>query len=363
MSLRDIRRHIGQFAIAGFDGLSIPPELGRLSREFDLGGVILFGRNVEAPEQVAQLTYDAQALTREWPLWVSVDQEGGRVARLRAPFTQWPPMRTLGRSGDAQLAERFARALASELTAVGVSLDYAPVLDVHTNPHNPVIGDRALSDDPEVVARLGATIIRTLQAHGLAACGKHFPGHGDTSQDSHEELPIVDQDPERLRQRELVPFRAAVASDVAVIMTAHVVVPAWDAERPATLSRAIVHDILRTELGYDGLVATDDLGMRAVSASQSVETLAVGAVAAGCDLLLLCNTDPDGQVAALEALIHAVEDGTLAARDVEAALQRQRRAKERFLAPGLAARPSTRLADLIGRGESWAVAEEMSRYA
>ena len=183
------------------------------------------------------------------------------------------------------------------------------------------------------------------------------------SQDSHEELPIVDQDPERLRQRELVPFRAAVASDVAVIMTAHVVVPAWDAERPATLSRAIVHDILRTELGYDGLVATDDLGMRAVSASQSVETLAVGAVAAGCDLLLLCNTDPDGQVAALEALIHAVEDGTLAARDVEAALQRQRRAKERFLAPGLAARPSTRLADLIGRGESWAVAEEMSRYA
>ena len=151
-----------------------------MSREFDLGGVILFGRNVEAPEQVAQLTYDAQALTREWPLWVSVDQEGGRVARLRAPFTQWPPMRTLGRSGDAQLAERFARALASELTAVGVSLDYAPVLDVHTNPHNPVIGDRALSDDPEVVARLGATIIRTLQAHGLAACGKHFPGHGDT---------------------------------------------------------------------------------------------------------------------------------------------------------------------------------------
>src|SRR5206468_9544136 len=184
------------------------------------------------------------------PLWVSVDQEGGRVARLKSPFTEWPPMATLGRSGDAKLAERFARALASELKAVGVTLDYAPVLDVHTNPKNPVIGDRALAEQAADVARLGAAIVRGLQAEGIAACGKHFPGHGDTATDSHHELPLVEQPPERLRDVELKPFAAAIAAGVATIMTAHVFVPSLDDQRPATLSRKVVTDLLRHELAY-----------------------------------------------------------------------------------------------------------------
>src|SRR5215208_2654564 len=181
MSIRDARRHAGQLAIAGFAGHSIPSDLRALAREFDLGGVILFARNVESPEQVAELARAAQTLAGELPLWVSVDQEGGRVARLRSPFTLWPPMQTLGRSGDEQLAARFARSLAAELRAVGITLDYAPVLDILTNPRNPAIGDRALADTPEAVARLGAAIITTLQGGGIAACGKHFPGHGDTA--------------------------------------------------------------------------------------------------------------------------------------------------------------------------------------
>src|SRR5207248_10663535 len=188
--------------------------------------------------------------TPHWPLWVSVDQEGGRVARLRAPFTEWPRMATLGRSGDVALAERFAAALAAELKAVGITLDYAPVLDVHTNPKNPVIGDRALAEKAQDVARLGAVIVSTLQAEGIAACGKHFPGHGDTATDSHHELPLVEHPPERLREVELVPFRAAVDAGVATIMTAHVFVPALDDVRPATLSRRVVTGILREELGY-----------------------------------------------------------------------------------------------------------------
>src|SRR6476469_7698309 len=155
-SMRDIRRHIGQLAITGFAGHSIPQDLRLLAREFDLGGVIFFCRNVEAPEQVAEMSNDAQALAAESPLWGSVDQEGGRVARLKRPFTVWPPMLTLGRSGDEHLAERFARALAVELRAVGISLDYTPVLDILTNPSNPVIGDRALAEQAEDVARLGA---------------------------------------------------------------------------------------------------------------------------------------------------------------------------------------------------------------
>src|SRR5437762_7063058 len=187
MSPTALRRQIGQLLIAGFDGHDIPAELRSLTKEFGLGGVILFARNIADPEQVAELSFDASRLVPDTPVWVSVDQEGGRVARLKAPFTEWPAMATLGRSGDVRLAERFARALASELRAVGITLDYAPVLDIHTNPHNPVIGDRALSEKAEEVARLGSAIVRTLQAEGVAACGKHFPGHGDTSTDSHLE--------------------------------------------------------------------------------------------------------------------------------------------------------------------------------
>src|SRR5688572_31095623 len=166
--------------------MTITPEIRSLAREFSLGGVILFSRNIEVPEQVAELSGDVQALATELPLWVSVDQEGGRVARLKRPFTEWPPMAVLGRSGNTELASRFAAALAAELKAVGVTLDYAPVLDIHTNPTNPVIGDRALAEDAEAVARLGAAIVRGLQDNGVAACGKHFPGHGDTSVRSEE---------------------------------------------------------------------------------------------------------------------------------------------------------------------------------
>src|SRR5262252_622032 len=151
-----LRRQIGRLLIAGFGGHQVPVELAALAREFSLGGVILFARNVVEPEQVAELCYECSRLVPDLPLWVSVDQEGGRVARLKAPFTEWPPMATLGRSNDVKLAERFARALAVELRAVGVTLNFAPVLDVHTNPKNPVIGDRALSDKADEVARFGA---------------------------------------------------------------------------------------------------------------------------------------------------------------------------------------------------------------
>src|SRR6478752_2577233 len=190
MSPSALRRQIGQLLIAGFDGHQIPAELRALAREFGLGGVILFARNVAEPEQVAEVAFEAARIVPDLPLWVSVDQEGGRVARLKSPFTEWPPMATLGRSGDVGLAERFARALAFELKAVGVTLDFAPVLDVHTNPKNPVIGDRALAERAADVARLGAAIIKAMQDERVAACGKHFPGHGDTSKDSHLELPL-----------------------------------------------------------------------------------------------------------------------------------------------------------------------------
>ena len=347
-----LRGHLGQLVVAGFAGVSLPVELRAIGREFDLGGVILFARNVEAPLQVAEVAYDVKQLAAV-PPWVSVDQEGGRVQRLRAPFTEWPPLASLGRCGDANLVERFGRALARELRSVGITLDYAPVLDVHTNAANPVIGDRALSEDPAEVARLGAVLIRALETEGVAACGKHFPGHGDTSLDSHLELPVVEHEPARLQEVELRPFRAAIAAGVAAIMTAHVRYPALDEAAPATLSRAVVTGLLRDELGYDGLVVTDDMAMGAIAKHQAPAPAAVEAVRAGCDLVLLCEPDPAAQVAVIEELIHAVEDGTLAASRVEDALGRQRRARERFLRGDESWRPPppARLDAVVGCAE------------
>jgi beta-N-acetylhexosaminidase len=359
-----LRRQIGQLLIAGFNGQQIPPELRSLAKEFGLGGVILFARNIGEPEQLAEVCFDASRLVSDLPPWVSVDQEGGRVARLKAPFTEWPPMATLGRSGDTQLAERFARALASELKAVGITLDYAPVLDVQTNPKNAVIGDRALAEKAQDVARLGVAIIRTLQAEGIAACGKHFPGHGDTSADSHHELPLVEHPPERLREVEFVPFKAAAEAGVATIMTAHVFVPSLDDKRPATLSRRVVTDLLRGELQYNGVILSDDLDMKAIAAEYAVPTAAVLAIEAGCDGVLICSGDHDTQAAALEALIHAVESDRLRLSRVEDALKRQQRAKERFLAAPVAARPpaARALRSALGRDEHRAIADEMARF-
>lgn len=371
-----LRRNIGQLLIGSLPGPTISAELRSLAREFGLGGVILFARNIEAPEQVAELAHDLQLLAGDLPLWVSVDQEGGRVARLRAPFTEWPPMATLGRSGDPALARRFAAALAAELRAVGVTLDYAPVLDIHTNPANPVIGDRALAADAEMVGTLGRAIIEGLQENGVAACGKHFPGHGDTAIDSHLDLPVVEHPPDRIRRVECVPFRAAIRAGVAFMMTAHVLVPSLDEEKPATLSRRIVYDLLRDELGFEGVILTDDLEMQALARSYSVADAAVQAIQAGCDGVLICRAeatdrtgDIDVQASALEALIHAVEDERIPYKRVDDALARHRRAKERFLGqvgPGFASRSAARkgppYGNLIGSDAHRRIAEEMARY-
>ena len=364
MSPSALRRYIGQLLIAGFSGHQVPVELRSIAREFGLGGVILFARNIGEPEQVAELAYEAARLVPDLPAWVSVDQEGGRVARLKAPFTEWPPMATLGRSGSQTLADAFGRALASELKAVGVTLDYAPVLDVHTNPKNPVIGDRALAEAPGEVARLGAAIIRAMQGEGVAACGKHFPGHGDTSVDSHLELPIVEYPIERLREVELVPFRAAIEANVAAIMTAHVLLPALDEKRPATLSKRVVTGLLRQELKYDGMILSDDLEMKAIAADYSIPAAAVMAIEAGCDGVLLCQAAPEIQTATLEALVHAVEQERLSLSRVEDALKRQQRAKERFLAVPVMSRPPTAsaLRKTLGKDEHRAIADEMARF-
>lgn len=359
-----LRRRVGQVLIGSFTGHAVPVELTALAREFDLGGVTLFARNVESPEQVLEVALAVEALGANAPAWVSVDQEGGRVARLKTPFTVWPPAATLGRAASPELATRFATALARELRAVGVTLDFAPVLDVLTNAANPAIGDRALSDDAARAGALGAAIITALQAEGVAACGKHFPGHGDTSVDSHFELPLVEHGPDRLRGVEFVPFRAAIAAGVACVMTAHVLVPALDDGRPATLSPVVLKR-LREELGHTGMIVSDDLEMKAIAKQWTPADAAVAAVRAGCDAVLVCAGDIDVQAAVLEGLVKAVETGEIPLARLDDAVARVTRQKTRFLGgPRPPARERLRAwKQVVGCEEHQLVAAEMAAFA
>jgi beta-N-acetylhexosaminidase len=280
----------GQLLFCGFDGTEVPGDLAELVSAGRIGGVVLFARNLEGPEQVRALTTRLHALAPPGAeLLIAIDQEGGRVQRLRDPWTEWPAMREVGDLDDTSSTEALARALARELADLGIYLDFAPCVDVHTNPANPVIGDRSFGRDPERVARHAAHFIEAMQAEGVAACAKHFPGHGDTATDSHLELPRLDHDLARLRAVELVPFRAAVAAGVASVMTAHVLFPAIDPDRPATTAPDVMA-LLRRELGYQGLVFSDDLEMKAVADHHTPEALVRGCVAAGVDALLVCRS-------------------------------------------------------------------------
>jgi len=281
----------GQLLFAGFHGTSAPDDVLTLVQEGRLGGVILFARNVEAPDQLRQLTTNLlDAAPTSTPLLIGIDQEGGRVQRLRHPWTEWPPMRRLGDYDDLETTHAFARAIARELSDCGIHLDFAPVVDVHTNPSNPIIGDRSFSGNAAHVAAHACAFIGALQNAGVAACAKHFPGHGDTATDSHLALPCVSHDRKRLDEIDLLPFQRAVKAGVASIMTAHVLYRPLDPRYPATLSKCIL-DILRKDLAFDGVVFSDDLDMKAMTEHFALEEQVQRGLAAGIDAFLVCNDD------------------------------------------------------------------------
>jgi beta-N-acetylhexosaminidase len=320
----------GQLLVGGFGGSELPSEMARALAEGRRGGAILFKRNLPSLAAARELCARVlDAAPRELPPFIGVDQEGGRVGRLPPPFLSLPPMRVLGSLGDASLDEEVGSVLGLELALLGFNLDFSPVLDVDSNPKNPVIGDRAFSSDPAEVSRLGLAFARGLESSGVLACGKHYPGHGDTDTDSHFDLPVVKGDLERLAAVELEPFRAAARAGVASLMSAHVVYPALDATAPATLSHRIATELLRGELGFGGVLFSDDLEMRALSDRMSAAQSAVAAVRAGCDALLVCS-DFSLQEAAHAALVREAErDAGFLARCREAA-ERGLAARRRF---------------------------------
>ncbi|HZS32570.1 MAG TPA: beta-N-acetylhexosaminidase [Methylomirabilota bacterium] len=345
----------GGLLAVGFDGTTLPEAVSALAADAELGGVVLFARNCPTLEAVLALTEAAHALSPD--ILVLVDHEGGRVHRLPPPFTHFPPAGAVGRVGDPALAGQVGRAMARELRAAGFDSGLGPVLDCATDPGSVIVGDRAFGADPEQVAACGVAFVRALLAEGLAPVAKHFPGHGRTPLDSHVTLPEVHASAEELERVELVPFRRALAEGCPAVMVAHVRYGALDPERPASLSPAVIGELLRARLRFDGLVLSDDLEMQAVAQGWGVGPAAAAFLTAGGDLALVCR-DAEARRSGLEAVQRALDQGALAPGRVRAA--RLRRRAIRALVRGAGPVPSV---DVIGCPEHAELAAEVERRA
>jgi len=341
----EFERQAARCVFVGIQGTTLAPAELELVRR-GVGGVILFARNVAEPDQVAELARSLKA-GAPGPLLICVDQEGGRVQRLRPPhWTAWPSMRRLGEidqqggldgTNGTVIAERVGEMIARELSASGIDVDFAPVLDVDTNPDNPVIGDRSFSRDPRRVARLGVALAQGLERSGVASCAKHFPGHGDTSQDSHLTLPRLAHDEKRLWEVELVPFVAAARAGIASVMTAHVRFETFD-RLPATLSPVALR-LLRQDIGFRGCCISDDLEMRAISDIWGIPDAAELSITAGCDAVLVSHT-LQHQHDAIDAIARGARAGPLPRERLAEAASRVE-ALQKFARPATAIDPSS----------------------
>lgn len=320
--------NFGQLIITGIKGLTLTPEETSFLKEDKIGGVILFSHNFEDPAQLAELINSIQKLRDEYPLFISVDHEGGRVIRFKKHFTQFPPMLELAKMNSPKLIYEVHEIMAKELASCGINLSFSPCCDVLTNPENKVIGDRAFGDNVEDVEKHISAAIRGLQTNGIIACAKHFPGHGGTTKDSHFDLPLVKTSIEDLKQTELLPFIKASKSRVEMMMMAHLMVDAIDHELPTSLSPK-AYDFLRTETKFSKLVITDDLEMKAISDRFTIEQSAVKALKAGADILLYRFAED--AMKALEAIREAVKVKELKKDNLIEKLQRVENCKKEYL--------------------------------
>jgi beta-N-acetylhexosaminidase len=302
------RELAARLIVAGFPEPEVSPHARRLI-EAGVSGLVLFARNLPPESDPRELTAALKS-HRGHPLLLCVDQEGGRVARLRGPMTAVPSMRAIGGSGDVSLARAAGTVLGAECRWAGFDVNFAPVVDVDSNPANPVIADRSFARNPDTVCAFAVEHIRAMQACGVAACAKHFPGHGDTAQDSHHDLPRLDHDLARLRSVELPPFAAAIGAGVASIMSAHVVFTPLDPDFPATMSERSLGRILRDEMRFGGVVFSDDLEMKALAGRFDLEDQLLRGFDAGIDLFLICHHE-ELQFRAIEILAGAIEDGRI----------------------------------------------------
>lgn len=325
---------IGQLFWIGLEGPTLTGKEAEFMADNNIGGVTLFGRNLETPEQIHKLCTDLYNLKNRMPSkmppFIAIDMEGGRVHRLKDPFTQWPSIGAMSALDSTSVAFKFANMMGTELRALGVNVDFSPCVDVLTNEKNVLIGDRSFGSDPEYVAKMASAVIRGYIKSGVLACAKHFPGHGNTIIDSHEDLPIEEVDMDTLEKRELVPFKKAMRARLDFIMTAHIQYSKIDSEYPATLSSKIVRDLLKGDLKYKNLVITDDLDMKALTKNYTREEIPVKAFQAGCDIMLYCN-EFDSPPIGLESVKKALHEKEISAPQVQESLHKVQKLKERSI--------------------------------
>jgi beta-N-acetylhexosaminidase len=319
VSSTPLARRVARLFCIGFDGVSVGPDVQQLI-DRRVGSVIFFKRNVGTAQQLADLSRALKERAKG-PLLINIDQEGGRVLRVVDGATPIPSMRLVGQVDDVNLTREVGRILAREMRACHIDQVNAPVLDVDTNAGNPVIGTRSFGRTPELVARHGVALIDGIQSEGVAACGKHFPGHGDTATDSHWTLPKLPHSMERLNEVELPPFQAAVSAGVAAIMTAHVMYEPLDPTYPATMSAKILKTIVRDRMGFNGVVISDDLEMKAITDHFGIDRAVVSGALATVDLFPVAHS-AELQNRAIDALLHAVERGDVPEHLIDAANSR-----------------------------------------
>ena len=320
----------GQRLMAGFDGTTLNADLKFLINRLKAGGIILFSRNLDAPDQIKQLCDEIQNYARlceQPPLFIAVDQEGGQVARLKEPFTQFPGNPYMKNEEDAI---HFAQVTATELTRVGINMNMAPVMDVASGEINSIMAQRAFGGDPAWVTRLGVKVIEHLQSNNIIAVAKHFPGIGRTVLDSHMDLPMLDDDLSAFERMDLIPFDAGIQHGVSGVMLSHIFYKNLDPQWPASLSDKIAKTLLREQMGFDGLVLTDDLDMGAIVQHYDIQTTIRRILAAEIDLALICHKGPNIEIAYKTLLQEIMVSADMKAKGIES-VKRIMKLKERYL--------------------------------
>ncbi|MFD0958477.1 beta-N-acetylhexosaminidase [Paenibacillus chungangensis] len=327
-----LEEKIGQLMIIGLNGTSPDAFTEEMIRTYKVGGFILYGDNIDNAQQTLALLDGLKELNAAddgIPLLLSVDQEGGRVSRLPDEYRSFPKAMAIGRQDDERYSRSTGQALGVAVKSLGFNMNFAPVLDIHSNPNNPVIGDRAYGTDAAAVTKHGLLAMEGLRSEGVVPVVKHFPGHGDTSVDSHIDLPVVNKSLEQLEQLELVPFREAIRQDADVIMVAHLLLPQLDKDSPSSLSEAVVTGLLREQLQYDGVVVTDDMTMGGITDGYGVADAAVKSIQAGIDLVLIGHNSKD-QLAAWKAIKQSVDNGQLSQERLDESVYRILRLKQKY---------------------------------
>ena len=322
---------IGQMIISGVNGYAIDDNTKKMIQNDHVGGFIIFGQNVEDAKQLLKLINSLKTTNsiNKIPLFLSIDQEGGRVSRMPAEFKGLPTSKAIGRVNNSDFSYRIGGIISEELNLFGFNMDFAPVLDINSNPNNHVIGDRSFGTNPDIVAKLAIQTIKGIHSGNVISVVKHFPGHGDTSLDSHERLPSVNSDMKRLESFELIPFVQAINNKADMVMVAHILLPKIDPKYPASMSEIIITDILRKDLNFDGVVITDDITMGAITNNYNIRDAAIKSVNAGIDIILVCH-GYDNERAVIDALMQAVQRGQITEDRVNQSVYRILKLKQKY---------------------------------